>query len=135
MAQLSLVNREPDYTDIDLDFFKDPTTKDLIKKTGDDAIKRSIRNLVFTNFYDRPFQPYIGSHIRKVLFDPISPMTKILLQNAISQVINNFERRVKLLSVDVSEDIDNNGYNVRLQYVILNRNLPITTNMFLERIR
>ncbi|NDB58227.1 hypothetical protein EB001_07260, partial [bacterium] len=58
------VNREPDYRDLDLDFFAHPTTKDVQKKTGTEAIKRSVRNLIFTNFYDRPFQSYIGSDVR-----------------------------------------------------------------------
>lgn len=128
-------NRDVDYVDLDLDFFADPTTGDLMTKVGEDAIKRSVRNLIFTSFYDRPFQPYIGSNIRKILFDNITPFTAVLLKNAIASVINNFERRVSLQTVNVSEDIDNNGYNVRLEYVILNREEPIVTSLFLERIR
>jgi phage baseplate assembly protein W len=129
------VNRAPDYTDIDLDFRKHPTTKDVMMKTGDEAIKRSIRNLIFTNFYDRPFQSYIGSNVRGLLFENITPFTAVLIKSAIEQTINNFEKRVRLMSVDVESDPDNNGFNVRLQYVILNRELPITTSLFLERIR
>lgn len=135
MARGPFKNRQPDYVDLDLDFFANPTTGDVTTKVGEDAIKRSVRNLMFTNFYDRPFQPYIGSNIRKILFDNISPFTAVLLKNAIVSVINNFERRVSLQSVTVSEDIDNNGYNVRLEYVIINRQEPIVTSLFLERIR
>ena len=129
------VNRAPDYTDIDLDFRKHPTTKDVMMKTGDEAIKRSIRNLIFTNFYDRPFQSYIGSNVRGLLFENITPFTAVLIKSAVEQTINNFEKRVRLMSVDVDADNDNNGFNVRLQYIILNRELPITTSLFLERIR
>lgn len=129
------VNRAPDYTDIDLDFRKHPTTKDVMMKTGDEAIKRSIRNLIFTNFYDRPFQSYIGSNVRGLLFENITPFTAVLIKTAVEQTINNFEKRVRLMSVDVDADNDNNGFNVRLQYIILNRELPITTSLFLERIR
>ena len=129
------INRLPDYTDLDLDFLRHPATSDVSKKIGDEAIKRSIRNLIFTNHYERPFQSYIGSNIRRLLFDNASPITASLLKDAIAEVINNFEPRVRLTDVTVTDDSDNNGYSVRLQYIILNREMPITTNIFLERIR
>ena len=66
MAQVTTVNRDPDYRDLDLDFFANPSTGDIFKKEGDEAIKRSVRNILFTNFYDRVFQPGIGSNVRKI---------------------------------------------------------------------
>lgn len=135
MAQINYVNRNPDYRDLDLDFFANPSTGDVFKKEGEEAIKRSVRNILFTNFYERLFQPSIGSNMRKLLFEPINPFTLTLLQNAIKETINNFEPRVTMIDVTVSSDIDNNGFNVRLQYVIKNRNMPIDTTLFLERIR
>lgn len=129
------VNREPDYRDLDLDFFAHPTTKDVQKKTGTEAIKRSVRNLIFTNFYDRPFQSYIGSDVRALLFENANPFTAVLLQDAIILCLQNFEPRVKVQNVVVSEDIDNHAYNVRLEYVILNKELPVVQTIFLERIR
>ena len=63
------VTRRNDYSDLDLDFIAHPTTGDVVKKTGVDAIKRSVRNLILTNFYDRPFRSYIGSNAQKILFD------------------------------------------------------------------
>lgn len=135
MVQINTVNRDPDYRDLDLDFFANPSTKDVYKKVGDEAIKRSVRNLIFTNFYDRLFNPGIGSNVRKLLFEPVTPIVVSLLETAIKEVINNFEPRVKLNSVTVNSDIDNNGFNVTLNYTILNRNLPVVSNLFLERIR
>ena len=129
------VNRSPPYTDLNLDFYTNSTTKDLALLSGEDAIKRSVRNLVMTNHYERPFQSYIGSNIRKVLFDNVTPISAILLKDAIRDVIIKFERRVKVLDVAVEGDIDNNGYNVTIRYVILNRQLPLIQSMFLERIR
>lgn len=131
----SRINRLPDYTDLNLDFLRHPTTGDVTKKIGDDAIKRSLRNLIFTNHYERPFQSFIGSNIRKLLFDNANSITASLLKDAIVEVINNFEPRVKLTEVFVTDDSDNNGYNIRLDYVILNREMPVTINLFLERIR
>lgn len=127
--------RDPGYSDLDLDFLAHPTTKDIVKKTGDDAIKRSVRNLVLTNFYDRPFRSYIGSNAQKLLFEPITALTSQFLKDAIKEVIANYEPRVSILDVVVNVNPDNNGYDVTIAYVILNRNQPVQINLFLERIR
>ena len=73
MAQPIVISRTPDYSDLDLDFIPHRTTKDVLVKTGADAIKRSVRNLVLTNFYEKPFRPGIGSNAVKLLFDNITP--------------------------------------------------------------
>lgn len=135
MTQTSKISRNQDYADLDLDFIAHPTTKDVVIKRGADAIKRSVRNLILTNFYDRPFRPYIGSNVQKLLFENINPLTAGFLKDAITEVIENYEPRVKLIAVEVQFDIDNNGFNVILKYVILNRSEPIITSIFLERIR
>lgn len=135
MAKPIVTSRQPDYSDLDLDFLPHPTTGDVLIKTGADAIKRSVRNLILTNFYEKPFRPGIGSSALKLLFDNVNPLTANFLKNAIIEVIKNYEPRVQIVDVTVSFDVDNNGYNARLQYVILNRNEPVTTTIFLERIR
>ena len=129
------VTRDTDYSDLDLDFFAHPTTKDVLKKTGSEAIKRSVRNLVFTNFYERPFRHYIGSDVRSILFENATPLTTIYLKDAITILLENYEPRIRLTDVSVSEDLDNNGYNVTISYVIRNRELATTSTLFLERIR
>ena len=135
MELSSFVSREPDYADLDLDFIKNPTTGDVNILYGSKDISRSVRNLIFTNYYERKFQSTVGSNISAMLFENFTPLTSVFLQNAIIALINNFEPRVKLQNLTVSEDIDNNGFNVTLQYIILNRNLPVTSTLFLERIR
>lgn len=132
---ISQVNRSPDYSDLDLDFFKNPATNDVTIKKGEEAVKRSIRNLIFTNYYERPFQSYIGSDVRRLLFEPSTTFTPILMQQAIKLCVENFEPRVRLTDVTVTEDINNLGFNVRIEYIILNKNLPVTSTLFLERIR
>lgn len=134
------VTRKPDYSDIDLDFIANPVTGDLLKKTGVDAIKRSIRNLILTNFYDRPFRSHIGSNAQKILFDNINPLTANFLKDAVMEVITNFEPRVELIEdgfggVQVNVDPDNNGYNVSISFIIINRGEPATISVFLERLR
>jgi phage baseplate assembly protein W len=132
---VNIIARKNDYADLDLDFMAHPTTKDVMKKTGIEAIKRSVRNLVLTNFYDRPFQPYIGSNALKLLFDNATPITANFLNNAIREVIENYEPRVRIQDLRVDFDVDNNGYNVTLYIVVVNRNEPAIINLFLERIR
>lgn len=132
--------RNPDYSDLDLDFIPHPTTRDVVKKRGVDAIKRSVRNLILTNFYDRPFRSYVGSNAQKILFDNINPLTANFLKDAIIQTIVNFEPRVQLIEdsdrgVRVTVDADNNGYNVRIAFIIVNRGEPAIINIFLERLR
>lgn len=132
---MALASRKTDYSDLDLDFIAHPTTKDVVRKTGSDAIKRSVRNLILTNYYDKPFRPGIGSNINKLLFENANPVIENFIKDAVVSVINSYEPRVRLEEVRVAFEEDNNGFNVSLYYVILNREEPTIVNIFLERIR
>lgn len=132
---MTTTSRKYDFSDLDLDFLPHPTTKDVVKKVGPDAVKRSIRNLILTNFYDRPFQSYIGSNAQKILFDNANPLSANFLRDAIKEVIQNYEPRVRVVDVRVKFDIDNNGYNATIEFVVLNSSAPVVFNLFLERIR
>lgn len=135
MSIINTKSRVPDYTDLDLDFFAKPGSKDISKKVGEEAIKRSIRNLILTNFYDRLFQPNIGSNVYKLLFSNVTDVTAILISDAIREVITNFEPRCIVLAVDVLPTEDNNAYTATITYQLLNRPEPVVTEIFLERIR
>ena len=127
--------RKQDYSDLDLDFIRHPVTGDVVKKTGQDAVKRSVRNLILTNFYDRPFRSAIGCNAQKLLFDNANHLVAGFLKDAIVEVIRNNEPRIKLQNLKVDFDPDNNGYNVTLTYIILNKLEPSTVSIFLERLR
>lgn len=129
------ISRIKDFTDLDLDFIAHPITGDVTKKVGPDAIARSIRNLVMTNYYDRPFRSQIGSNALKMLFENIGPLTAINLEQAISDVVTNFEPRAKLIGVKVNADPDNNGYSAKIAFYVQNRPEPFQTTLFLERVR
>ena len=135
LGSLMDISRQPDYSDLDLNFLMNPSTNDVSLKKGNAAIQRSIRNLIMTNFYERPFQSYIGSDVRRLLFEPTTSTTAFQLEKVIRLCIENFESRVRLQNVSVSYNEDDYGFNVRLEYIILNKNLPVITSMFLERIR
>ena len=134
MAQVN-ISRQPDYSDLDLDFQINPITGDINKKKGVDAVKRSLRNLIFTSYYERPFNSSIGSDVPKLLFDNVDLVTASLLEDALKRLINIYEPRVQLTSLIVFADIDNHGFNVQMEYIILNTETPATFNIFLERIR
>lgn len=129
------IARNPTYSDLDLDFTPHPTTGDVMKKVGNAAIGRSLRNLILTNFYDRPFRSYIGSNVQRLLFENANAITAALIKDAIEEVVKNYESRVKLTGLDLNFDNDNNGYNVTLSYIIINRSEPAVITLFLERIR
>lgn len=132
---VNIIARKNDYADLDLDFMAHPTTGDVMKKNGVEAIKRSVRNLLLTNFYDRPFQSYIGSNALKILFDNATPLTATFLNNAIRETLANYEPRIRVDDLEVKFDYDNNGYYVKLFFTIINRNEPAIITLFLERIR
>lgn len=127
--------RQPDYNDIDLDFFANPATKDIITLTGADAIKRSIRNLIFTNFYERPFRSSIGSNVRKLLFDLATPLTATFLRTAMIETITNLEPRAQLLDVEILPAEDQNSYSATIYFKVKNLPQPLVITIFLNRIR
>lgn len=95
------IKKQTTYSDLDLAFRIHPARKDLILSTDIQAINRSIRNLILTNHYERPFRPEIGSNVRKMLFEPNITLVKNFLTKEISNVIKNFEPRIDLQEVNV----------------------------------
>jgi len=123
------------YKDLDLAFIPHPIRKDVNKKTGYNAVIQSVKNLVLLAHYEKPFHPEIGSNIRKMLFEPLDPISATIIAREIEDVINNFEPRVDLKDVIVQENIDGNGYDVTVEFFLLNLEEPIIVDLFLERLR
>jgi phage baseplate assembly protein W len=123
------------FKDLDLSFTIHPVRKDINTHVNEYAIINSVKNLVLTNFYERPFRPNIGSNIRSLLFDLISPLTANQIERAIQETITNYEPRVNIRTVTAVPSQDENGYNVTLEFFIVNLTTPITINFFLQRIR
>lgn len=132
------VSRQNDsYKDLDLSFIAHPAGGDLVKKVGADAIKRSLRNLLFLKKGEIGFSPEKGSGIQFVLFELFTPATVEMLIKEIRNTITAFEPRVDVLEIIVSDedDLDRNGIKVDIVFVIKNFNEPVTLSVFLERIR
>ena len=124
------------YKDIALSFEKNSNTKDVIIKKDIEAVKQSVRNLILTNHYERPFHPEIGSNVTSILFEPMNPITANSLTRIIEEVIVNFEPRARLVSVDARPNLARNAYEVTISFYV--RNIPgelVQLNTLLERSR
>jgi phage baseplate assembly protein W len=124
------------YKDLDLFFAKKSGSKDIRKVTDIQAVKRSVRNLVLLNFYEKPFHPEIGSGIRDMLFENMSPITAFALTKKIEDVIENFEPRVRLISVRADPNLDRNEYEVTIEFFVVNTPTELVDlTVFLEVLR
>lgn len=123
------------YTDIDFDFKAHPVSGDLVLKLNDEAVKKSVRSLILTNKYDRPFQPSINSRVKKLLFENITPLTGINLKSNIEDVLAEHEPRINVLSVTVVDNPDANSLDVTIQFAIKNQEDVVTLTTILERTR
>jgi phage baseplate assembly protein W len=123
------------FSDLDLNFTAHPVTKDISRRYDENAIKTSLKNLILTRNFERPFHSEIGSPINALLFEPPSPMLNITLQRAIVDVVNNFEPRVDLLDVSVLSSPDENSLYVTITFKIVNTQQPLTLDLTLERTR
>ena len=134
---MATVTIESDRTfrDLDLNFTIHPVKKDVNVYRNEFAIINSIKNLVLTNHYERPFQPEIGSNIRRLLFEQVDSITAAQIEREITEVIGNFEPRAQVSRVDAVPSPDENLYKIRLEFFLINSSEPVTINFFLERIR
>jgi phage baseplate assembly protein W len=99
------------------------------------AVINSIKNLVLTNHYERPFQPELGSNIRRLLFENVDSVMAAQIEREIEETIENFEPRAQVSKVTAIAAPDENKYEVVMEFFVINNPNPITINFFLERIR
>jgi phage baseplate assembly protein W len=123
------------FSDLDLNFTAHPVTKDISRRFDENAIKDSIRNLILTRNFERPFHSELGSPIRALLFENSSPLLSMTLRRAIVDVINNFEPRVNLIDVEVVESDDEHSLYVNISFKIINTDSPLSLDLVLERTR
>ena len=123
------------YKDLNLDFQQNTATKDIQKIEDVESVKRSVRNLVSLNYYEKPFHPEIGSNIRGLLFEMISPQISHYIGKQLELLIKNYEPRCRLVQVVNRPDLDKNGYSVSISFYVVNVPNPVTVETFLERLR
>ena len=124
------------YTDLDLFFGKKSSDSDISKVTNVQAVKRSVRNLVLLNVYEKPFHPEIAGGVREMLFENMTPITAKIIAKQVENVINNFEPRAKLVGVRVQPDLDRNIYELTIEFYVVNAPTELVDmTVMLERLR
>lgn len=123
------------FTDLDFNFLSHPRTKDVTTRIDAEAVRQSIRNLVMTRNFERPFRSYLGCQVMNLLFEPSSPLLTAMIEKTISDVITNYEPRANLLGVAVQYSPDNNSVYVSITFTVINTATPLTVNLILERTR
>jgi len=131
----TIPNTTRTFKDLDLNFNIHPIRKDINLHKNEIAIINSVKNLILTNFYERPFQPEIGSNVRALLFENIDTIIASQLERAIEETILNYEPRVQISNIIAVARPDENRYAVQLEFFVINNPSPITIDFFLERIR
>jgi|TARA_Y100000592_G_scaffold67453_1_gene104795 phage baseplate assembly protein W len=112
------------FKDISMSFQTNPLTSDLIAMKNENAIARSVKNIVFTNPGEKFFNPRFGSRITESLFENADELTAIEISTQIEESINRYEPRVKLRSVDANANIDGNSFDVVITYDIIGADIP-----------
>ena len=124
------------YTDLDLFFGKKTSNADIQKVTDVQAVKRSLRNLVQLNTYEKPFHPEIAGGVREMLFEPMSPILAAMIARKVEDVIENFEPRARLVSVRAIPDLDRNAYEIIVEFYVVNTPTELVDiSIMLERLR
>jgi phage baseplate assembly protein W len=123
------------YKDLNLDFQQNSATKDIQKITDVEAVKRSVRNLINTNHYEKPFHPEIGSNLRAMLFELITPQMNHVISKQIELLIKNYEPRCRLVQVNTQPMFERNGYACQISFYVVNYPDPVIVESFLERLR
>ena len=134
-ANKDITRNVKQYRDLDL-FFGRKTNDDLNKVTDIEAVKRSVRNLILTNTFEKPFHPEIGGNVRGLLFENMTPMVSAVISRKIEDSIINHEPRARLVGVKTQPDFDTNGYNVSVYFYVANAPTELVElDTFLERLR
>lgn len=123
------------FSDLDFNFTAHPATGDISRRFDENAVKSSVKNLILTANYERPFHSEIGSPIRRLLFELPTPLFALSLKRAITDVITNYEPRVELIDVVVYDQRDDNTVNVTIEFKIVNTEKPLSVELVLERTR
>ncbi len=135
-SQNNITRNVRQYSDLDLFFTRNTVGSDVSKVTDILAVKRSLRNLINLNTFEKPFHPEISGGVRELLFENMSPIISAVLARKIEDVIQNFEPRCRVVSVRATPDFDRNQYNISIEFYV--KNTPtelVDLDVMLERLR
>lgn len=123
------------YSDFDLSFAANPVTGDLAKKYDVNAVKQSLKTLVLTRYYERPFQPKLGSPIYGLLFENVDIITANRLQIELEILINKYEPRIRAQNIEVIPEYDSNAFSVNITFYVYGIEGPFNFSTILRRSR
>ena len=123
------------YSDLNLSFTKNPATKDVARLFDVQAIKRSVKNIILTNKYERPFDSDFGCNLRGFLFENITEPLLVIIKDRVAMAIEKYEPRVSVEDVVVKEDVDKNGLSIMVSFLINGTEAPVSVSTFLQRVR
>ena len=129
-----IVGRKKKYSDIDLTFARRPDN-DVYKKTDAAAVKQSVKNILMTNYAEKPFMPNFGANLNNFLFNLDTEFDDDLLEEAIAQAIDDFEPRAAVLNVDVKTRPDYNSVDVTVTFQVVSTSDTLSINLNLTRLR
>jgi phage baseplate assembly protein W len=123
------------FSDISLGFGSNPATADVVQVTNEDAVKSSIRNLISTKNFERPFHPEIGCQIHNLLFENFTPVTLEIAKRMVFDVLTAYEPRAKILDIRVADSQDQNELNITVIFTLINSDKPVTVTTILNKAR
>ena len=123
------------YSDLNLSFTKNPATKDVARLFDVQAIKRSVKNIILTNKYERPFNSDFGCNLRGFLFENITEPLLVIIKDRVAMAIEKYEPRVSVEDVVVKDDQDKNGLSIMVSFLINGTEAPVSVSTFLQRVR
>jgi phage baseplate assembly protein W len=135
LEQARIVSKKKPHRDLDLSLKIHPIRKDIIPLKDDAAIKNAVKNLLVSNFFERPFQPTLGANLRGLLFEPADAITKLDLKQGIRRVLDTHEPRIKVLNIKVLDESDNNSYRITVNFLIKEYDTAESVEIVLRRLR
>tara|TARA_A200000159_G_C7313151_1_gene335543 strand:+ start:392 stop:832 length:441 start_codon:yes stop_codon:yes gene_type:complete len=132
---ISTVSRKKGWADLNLKLTRHPIRNDIMPLKDDAAIKNAVKNLILTNFFERPFQPLVGANLRGLLFEPADAITKYELSDGIKQVLIDYEPRIRVNRVGIEDQSDRNAYRITVHFQIIEMDLNTEVEIVLQRLR
>lgn len=123
------------YADLDLGLSIHPVKKDVVPVTDIRAVRNAVKNLVLTNFGERPFQPKLGSNVTALLFEPTDQFTAIQMKKEIYRLLEDHEPRINATRVQILDDADANAYRVTIEFNVIQANTQTEVEFALQRLR
>ena len=134
-AAISTTAKRKEYRDLDLSLTLHPIRKDITPLRDDEAIRNSIRNLLSTNRFERPFQPILAGNLKDLLFEPATQLIEVSMQMSIESVLVEHEPRIKLIGVASTFNEAQNAYSINVKYIIKDLDQVDEVDVKLRRLR